>query len=67
MFKDLILNCRSFILENYFFKRKVGQSLDVDGRHSLLQFTQKEELQQVVLILWQREVLEQWLAIYPNC
>ena len=56
-----------------FFKIKVGQSLDVDGWPSLLQFTQKEGLQQVLFLcfwlpqLWDREVLEQSLVVCPNC
>ena len=33
-----------------FFERKVGQSVDVDGRPSSLQFTQTEGLQQVLFL-----------------
>ena len=33
-----------------FFERKIGQSLGVDGWSSLLQFTQKEGLQQVLFL-----------------
>ena len=44
-----------------FLKEKVGQSLDVDGWPSLLQFTQKKGLQQILFScfwfpqLWQRD------------
>ena len=56
-----------------FFERKVGQSLEVDEWLSLLKFTQKKGLQQVLFLcfwlrqLWNRQILEQCLAIYPNC
>ena len=33
-----------------FFEREIGQYLDVDGWPSLLQFTQKERLEQVLFL-----------------
>ena len=52
MFEDVILNYRSFILNNDFFQRIFVQSLDVDGWPSLLQFKEKEGLQQVLLAIF---------------
>ena len=52
------------------FERKIEQSLDVDGWPYLLQFTQKEGLQQVLFLgfwfpqLWQREVCSVYIYIY---
>ena len=42
-----------------FFERKVGQSPDVDGWPSLLQFTQKEGLQQVLFLFLASTVMAQ--------